>query len=205
MTATKQTYVADFPIGDLHEHPRNPRAGSDEAVERSIDGNGWYGAIVAQAGTNTILAGHTRRRALLKQGATTAPVIFVECDDETATKILLADNRTAELALWDEEGLSALLKKIADESPDAELAIIATGFDPAELQAIADAAAKPPAQTDQRTSSERYDSTNIREIRLTMIRETYEPFMERLEKLRAEWELDNFAQVVRRLIDERRA
>lgn len=112
MTAQRYEPAAD--LGSLVDHPRNPRVGRDEAVAGSIDANGFYGAIVAQESTRTILAGHTRRRTLAARGEQTAPVIWVDCDDETALRILLADNRTAELAVWDEAALIEVLGAVPD-------------------------------------------------------------------------------------------
>jgi ParB-like chromosome segregation protein Spo0J len=98
--AGAQRYEADADLGELLDHPDNPRQGDDDAVAESIDVNGFYGAIIAQASTRRVLAGHTRRRNLLATGATTGPVLWLDVDDRAALRILLADNRTAELAAW---------------------------------------------------------------------------------------------------------
>jgi ParB-like chromosome segregation protein Spo0J len=98
--AGAQTYEPEADLAELAEHPDNPRAGDDDAVAESIDVNGFYGAIIAQLSTRRILAGHTRRRNLLATGATTGPVLWLDVDDRAARRILLADNRTAELAAW---------------------------------------------------------------------------------------------------------
>jgi hypothetical protein len=116
MPVTAQRYESDAQLDALLDHPQNPRRGDDKAVERSIDTNGWYGAIVAQASTNLILAGHTRRRVLSQAGEQKGPVLWVDCDDETALRILLADNRTAELATWDEAGLLDILQPLDPEA-----------------------------------------------------------------------------------------
>jgi hypothetical protein len=134
MPVVAQRYEPDADLSALRDHPQNPRRGDDASVADSIDRNGWYGAIIAQQGTGRILAGHTRRRVLNAQGAKTGPVLWVECDDETAQSILLADNRTAELASWDEDSLLDLLK-----STPADLLI---GFDADDvdvLQRLSDA------------------------------------------------------------------
>ncbi len=115
--AGEQRYDPDAPLSALTDHPDNPRHGDDPAVSGSIEVNGWYGVIIAQLSTGRILAGHTRRRALMAQGVTNAPVLWVDVDEPTARRILLADNRTAELAVWDQDQLAAVL----------------SGVDPAEL------------------------------------------------------------------------
>lgn len=93
----------------IQEHPQNPRLGVVEAIEDSIDQNGWYGAVVVQKSTGYILAGNHRFRAAITQGAKEIPVIYRDVDDETAIRILLADNKTAELGGYDEDLLSELL------------------------------------------------------------------------------------------------
>lgn len=96
-------------VDRIQEHPQNPRKGVVEAIEDSIDENGWYGAVVVQKSTGYILAGNHRYRAAVKKGAKEIPVIYRDVDDETAIRILLADNKTAELGGYDEELLSELL------------------------------------------------------------------------------------------------
>lgn len=136
MSVTGQRYESDADLAQLRDHPRNPRRGDDSAVASSLEGNGWYGAIIAQQGSNLILAGHTRRRVLTAAGRATGPVLWVDCDDETATRILLADNRTAELASWDNAELLELLREL----PPDDLGVVGFGeADLAQLQRQLDA------------------------------------------------------------------
>lgn len=114
MVVRAQRYEPDVDLSTLSEHPRNPRVGRDEAVAHSIDSTGWYGAVIAQESTRHVLAGHTRRRALLSSGTSSAPVIWLDVDDDTALRILLADNRFAELAEWDEDALADVLAELAE-------------------------------------------------------------------------------------------
>jgi hypothetical protein len=121
-----QTYDPDAVLAELTEHPDNPREGDDDAVAESIDVNGFYGVIIAQRSTGRILAGHTRRRNLLDTGATTGPVIWLDVDDPTALRILLADNRTAELARW-------IPGKLADVLTAMGADITGSGFTEADV------------------------------------------------------------------------
>lgn len=98
----------------LKEHPQNPRQGVVAAIDESIDVNGWYGAVVAQKSTGFILAGNHRYRVAAKNGATEIPVIWLDVDDEAALRILLADNKTAELGGYDEDKLQAILDELGD-------------------------------------------------------------------------------------------
>lgn len=97
------------PIGSIQEHPDNPRRGVVEAIDESIEHNGWYGACVVQRSTKYILVGNHRHRTAKARGATRIPVIWKDVDDETAMRIMLADNKTADLGTYDEETLDRVL------------------------------------------------------------------------------------------------
>lgn len=102
------------PVDGLITHPDNPRRGDVEAVASSIQSNGFYGAIVAQRSTRYVLAGNHRLRAARALGMTEVPVIWLDCDDDRAKRILIADNRSSDLATWDNPTLIALLKSFDD-------------------------------------------------------------------------------------------
>lgn len=107
-----QTYEVVRIDGDhdpLKEHPRNPRLGDEEVIDESIEENGWYGAVTAQKSTGYILAGNHRYRVAKKKGAIEIPVIWKDVDDETALKILLVDNKSADAGDYDEAILEELL------------------------------------------------------------------------------------------------
>lgn len=118
-------------IAVLSEHPRNPNQGDIGAIHTSIEANGFYGAVVAQKSSGYILAGNHRYRAAKQAGASTIPVIWLDVDDRQATKILLADNRTAELAHRDEESLSKILQELAAEDD-----LLGTGYDGDDLDEL---------------------------------------------------------------------
>lgn len=96
----------------LKEHPQNPKKGDEELIDESIEENGWYGAVVAQKSTGYILAGNHRYRVAKEKGATEIPVIWKDVEDETALKILLVDNRSADAGTYDEAILEELLASL---------------------------------------------------------------------------------------------
>ena len=100
------------PIDDLKWHPSNPRRGSVEAIEESISVNGFWGTVAVQESTNRVIAGNHRWKAARKQGLTEIPVAWLDVDDETAERILLADNRTSDVATNDDRELATLLAKL---------------------------------------------------------------------------------------------
>jgi ParB-like nuclease domain len=97
------------PITDVLPHPDNPNNGDVDAVAVSIEVNGMYRPIYAQKSTRHIVAGNTTYAACLALDAQEIPIIWLDIDNETATKILLADNKTAALAVRDPALETALL------------------------------------------------------------------------------------------------
>lgn len=101
------------------------------AIYQSIEANGFYGAIVAQRSTGYILAGNHRYKAAVEAGAKSVPVIWVDVDDETAVRVLLADNRTNDVASYDNAVLAEILTELAN-GPGLE----GTGYDGDDLDQI---------------------------------------------------------------------
>ena len=125
MNVIDQTYDEAIPVRDLAEHPDNPRRGRDAAVSESIKANGFFGAILVQKSSGLIIAGNTRWRAANEAGNETIPGFWVDCDDEAAKRILLADNRVSDLADYDERAVMDLLLELSE----AEDGLAGTGYD----------------------------------------------------------------------------
>lgn len=150
MTVT-QTYDAAFPVADLIEHPGNPRRGDEAAIDASMQAHGFYGAVLAQAGTRRIIAGNHRARVAKRRGETTVPVLFLDVDDDQAARILVVDNRTNDLAVYDDLALAALLEGLAG----TDLTLTGTGFSDADLEALLEDLA-PPDPDMPKPGDERY-------------------------------------------------
>lgn len=131
MEVLSQEYDPEVEVFSIRQHPQNPRRGDDRIVSQSIENNGFYGAIIVQKSTGYILAGNTRYRAAIAEGSKTVPAFIVDCDDEVATRILLADNRTSDLAFYDDEQLFELLR-ILTESEGLD----GTGYDRAAYELL---------------------------------------------------------------------
>jgi len=119
-------------IDSIKPHPANPNDGDVEAIVQSIRQNGFYGRIVVRDSTGKSLAGEHRGRAAQEVGLGEVPIERVECDDETAMRILLADNRTAEKAEREPEPLADLLESL--ETTDDGLT--GTGYDGGDLDQL---------------------------------------------------------------------
>lgn len=120
MNRVLEQHFRDVELTEVQPHPANPRQGDVDAIGRSIDANGFYGALVVQASTGNILVGNHRYMAAMKAGIDKLPALFIDVDNERAKRILLADNRAGELASWDDDALHAMLADLA--VTDEELA-----------------------------------------------------------------------------------
>jgi hypothetical protein len=129
------------PHGSVRPHPRNPRRGDIGAVKESVDVNGFFGALVVQRSTGYILAGNHRWRAAGEVGMDQIPVIWVDVDDATATRVLLADNRTSDLGTYDDAALAALVQSVASDAGT----LLGTGYTDADLDELL-AALTPPGE-----------------------------------------------------------
>ena len=109
-------------VADLQPWIKNPRFNDTAVVPvaNSIEEFGFGAPIVVQAGTNMIIAGHTRLKAALRLGWKKVPCRILEISDRNAERLAIADNKTNEIADWNEEHLQDILE----------------GFEPEELQNI---------------------------------------------------------------------
>lgn len=104
-------YHGAVPVGDLKPHPRNPRRGDLPAIAESIVVNGFYGCVVVQCSTSYVLAGNHTLRAAVDCGATAVPVYALDVDDAQAVALMLADNKIADRAHYDDKELGLILDR----------------------------------------------------------------------------------------------
>lgn len=101
-------------IDELVPWDENPRHHQPiDEIASSIDRFGFGAPIVARLADKRIIAGHTRWAAAKKLRLDEVPVRFMDLTEEEANALALADNKLGDLAQWDEERLSAALKKLA--------------------------------------------------------------------------------------------
>lgn len=106
---------------------RNPRKNdlAIEKVKESIKQFGYQAPILVDADM-TIIAGHTRYRALKELGVTQVDVVISELSTKQAKEYRIIDNRTSEYATWSAE-LALELKEFVDPDfreiffPDVQL------------------------------------------------------------------------------------
>jgi hypothetical protein len=107
-------------IDTVHPHPRNVRQGDIGAISQSLQAHGQYRPITYQKSTGRILAGNHTWKAAKALGWKNIVASAVVCDDDEAIRILIADNRTSDLADYDDAGLVELLKELADTTNGLE-------------------------------------------------------------------------------------
>ncbi len=134
MTATQhQLATQQTPLADLQQHPRNPRNGDVELIAESLQVNGQYRPIVV-ASDGVILAGNHTYQAALALGWDTVAAVHLDMpsDSAEATRIMLADNRTADAGASKYD--NALLLELL-ETLDEDLA--GTGYEAVDLDGLA--------------------------------------------------------------------
>lgn len=98
--------VTECAINSIVPYTDNPRTHSAEQITRiaaSIGKYGWTVPILVDSNKG-VIAGHGRLLAALQLGLKTVPVIILNHLSQNQRKaLLIADNRLAELASWDED------------------------------------------------------------------------------------------------------
>lgn len=121
-----------WPIDRLRPYERNPRTHSPEQITKiaaSLLEFGWTNPILVD-GDAGIIAGHGRLLAARELGMTTVPVIeLTHLTEAQKRAYVIADNRLALDAGWDEDLLAEELKALEGLDFNLEL----TGFDLDEL------------------------------------------------------------------------
>jgi len=120
------------PVGALTPNQRNANQGDLGAVLGSIKTNRFYGAVMAQKSTGTIIAGEYRWRAAQEAGLEVVPVIWLDVSNSEAQRIMAADNRTCRVGIDDPLKMSELLNSIISDFGDLE----GTGYDREDLDRI---------------------------------------------------------------------
>ena len=126
--------IAYLPIEHLKPDPNNARQHSNKQIRqiaKSIETFGFNVPVLIDSGGN-VIAGHGRLLAAKRLGLTEIPTVRLEHLSETQrTAFMIADNRLAEVAVWDNRLLAEQLKALA--SVELAFDIEAIGFDMGEI------------------------------------------------------------------------
>ena len=133
----KIPHYKTLPTADLIPYARNSRTHSDAQVAKiasSIKEFGFLNPIIIDA-ENGIIAGHGRLMAAQKLGIAEVPVLEASHLTEAQKRAyVIADNRLALDAGWDDELLKVELKDLDEQGFDLTL----TGFELGEMAAMFD-------------------------------------------------------------------
>ena len=137
MKKNQQTIIANetvlVQVSELKGYDKNPRRGNVKAIAESLEINKQYRPIVVQKSTKKILAGNHTWLAAQSLGWKEIAVVFVDVDDVAAKRIVLADNKTNDLADYDGQILAELLRDLGTAD--------GTGYSSADMDAILNATA----------------------------------------------------------------
>jgi ParB-like chromosome segregation protein Spo0J len=121
------------PVNDLIPYARNSRTHSEAQIAQiagSIKEFGFRSPVLVD-GENGIIAGHGRVLAAMKLGMDKVPTIDGSDMSLTQRKAyVIADNKIALNAGWDEEMLMLEIEDLRDMEFDTDI----LGFDPSEIQ-----------------------------------------------------------------------
>lgn len=123
-----------IPIGGITPYENNPRK-NNQAVEKvasSISSFGFQSPIVVDK-DNVIICGHTRYQAAMLLDMQEVPVIVAaELNDEQVKAYRIMDNRSSELADWDD---NKLLKELLDLQ-ETDYDLLLAGFDEVDFERL---------------------------------------------------------------------
>lgn len=126
-------------VADLKPYAGNARTHSGKQIEQiaaSIRQFGFTNPVLID-GDDGIVAGHGRVTAARRLGHDEVPVIeLAHLSEAERRAYVIADNRLAELAGWDDEILAIELQALSDMDLDFDLEII--GFETAEIDLLLD-------------------------------------------------------------------
>lgn len=133
-TTTKMEMV---PLDKLVPYVNNARTHSPEQIQKlrgSLREYGFINPIIIDSDFN-IIAGHGRAEAAKEEGIKEVPCVLVDYLTPAQKKAyIIADNRMAEDAGWDEEMLRAEIESLQEQAFDLSL----TGFSEKELSSLFD-------------------------------------------------------------------
>ncbi len=136
-------HVEERPIDSLKARRRNPRTHSAKQIGQiadSIQTFGFTSPLLIDT-TGTVIAGHGRLRAAKQLGMKTVPTIRLDhLSPEQIRALVIADNKLAELAGWDEDLLALEFRELATLELDFDLEVI--GFETPEIDLMIGAATK---------------------------------------------------------------
>ncbi len=124
--------IKTVPIDSLEYDPFNVREHDEqniEAIKASLARFGQQKPIVVKT-DGTVIAGNGTLGAMRMLGFTEVAIVETALDGEEAVAFSIADNRTAELATWDDQALAQALDQLEGDL------LPASGFDQNDIDVL---------------------------------------------------------------------
>jgi ParB-like chromosome segregation protein Spo0J len=133
--------LKEVPVHDLKPHPDNPNRGDVNSIAESLEQFGQYRSIVANQDM-TVLAGHHVLQAAKNIGLKKIRIEQVQCTAAEAKRMMLADNRLADL------GMGADLEQLLEVLQNLDGDLAGTGFDDEYIRMLEEQISGPPSLDD---------------------------------------------------------
>lgn len=137
IAAIRDLRVETIPVSALSPYTNNPRTHTKKQIRQiadSIRSFGWTNPILIDA-SGGVIAGHGRLAAAKQLNLKIVPAIRIEDMTEAQKRAyVIADNRLAELAGWDEKLLAIELQSLCEIDIDFEIDL--TGFSMGEIDVL---------------------------------------------------------------------
>lgn len=184
-------------------HPKNARRGNVEMIKASLERFGQVRPILVNA-DNVILAGNHTYQAAKELKWKFINIVKVDMSEADQRAYLLADNKTADAATWDDAGLIEALEYLSqnstlegtgftqDDLDDLTASIEAVSH--TEIEPFEGDYAEPPEATAARWE-DRNEGQNKEVVFLLPI-EDYEVFIDNIQKLKLKYATESMARAV---------
>lgn len=189
---------------ELHPWEGNPRRGNVEKIKASLEHFGQVRPIVVRAQDRSIIAGNHTYKAAQELGWKTIDVVQVPLTEEDAKAYLLADNKTADAAGYDDAALVVVLEDLAarqhleysgfsyDDMEDLLAAV--EGASVTAKEDFGGGYAEPPEATAERWADR--NEGQRREVVFLLLEEDFDAFRKLTEDLKREWGLTSMADTI---------
>lgn len=106
--------IQEIDVAKIQPYNNNPRRNQPvELVAKSIKEFGFNSPIIVDK-DNVVIAGHTRLKAAVKLKLKKVPCIVADLSEEKAKAYRILDNKTSEIAEWDNFLLDTEIKEIEE-------------------------------------------------------------------------------------------
>lgn len=196
--------TATLAIEEVFPWEGNPRRGSVEKIKESLQHFGQIRPIVVRHQDRHIIAGNHTYRAAKELGWETIEVVQVQLSDDDAKAYLLADNKTADAAGYDDAALVTILEDLSqrnhleytgfsyDDLEDLTAAI--EGIKETQPEPFTGGYAEPPEETAERWADR--NEGQRREVVFLLMEEDFNKFRALVEDLKKGWALSSMADTI---------